>query len=402
VNVYLARQPIFDKKRNVFGYELLHRAGMENRFSGIDDNQATQELMNHAFLVMDLDSIVGSGFAFINFSKSMIESEIPELLPPERVVIEVIERDEATDGTVDAFMRLKEKGFTLAIDDFTPDSRSFKLLPYADIVKVEYQLVERDKQIQLLEENAGPIKFLAEKIETEQEFLDAIDIGYDYFQGFFFSRPEMFNAKEIRSLDVNVVQILRELRKPDADFANISKVIEGDMGISLKLLKLANSAYYGARKKFQNIEQALIYIGINELHHWFSIMLLRSLQTLENAETIKFSMIRGKLMESMARELGIAEVDTVDYFFMGMFSHIDVLLNRPMGSVLSTLPLSDGIKYALLGGKNDYRDYLDCVMAFELADWNKALMRHPINKIGTERFMELYLDALRWAEQLNY
>ena len=323
-------------------------------------------------------------------------------LPPERVVIEVVEREEATKDTIDAFLRLKEKGFTIALDDFTVDSRSCMLLPYADIVKVEYPVVKLEDQARLLNGRKDNVLFLAEKIETELEYRAAMDIGYDYFQGFFFSRPEMFSATEIRSLDVNVIHILQELRNPDVDYASISNVIAGDMGISYKLLKLANSAYYGASRKFQSIEQALIYIGINELHHWFTIMLLRSLQSLENAETIKFSMIRGKLMESMARELGVSEQQTVEYFFMGMFSYIDVLLNRPMGAVLATLPLSDAVKHALLGGKNDYRDYLDCVMAFELADWNKALQRHPINKIGSGRFMELYLDALKWAEQLNY
>ncbi|MFA7502631.1 MAG: HDOD domain-containing protein [Anaerovoracaceae bacterium] len=402
MNVYLARQPIFDRRKNVVGYELLYRDSMENRFSGIDDNQATRELINHVFLVMDLDNLVGSGSAFVNFSKAMIESEIPDILPPERVVIEVVEREEATKDTIDALLRLKEKGFTIALDDFTVDSRSYMLLPYADIVKVEYPVVKLEDQARLLNDRKDNVLFLAEKIETELEYRAAMDIGYDYFQGFFFSRPEMFSATEIRSLDVNVIHILQELRNPDVDYASISNVIAGDMGISYKLLKLANSAYYGASRKFQSIEQALIYIGINELHHWFTIMLLRSLQSLENAETIKFSMIRGKLMESMARELGVSEQQTVEYFFMGMFSYIDVLLNRPMGAVLATLPLSDAVKHALLGGKNDYRDYLDCVMAFELADWNKALQRHPINKIGSGRFMELYLDALKWAEQLNY
>lgn len=400
MDVYIARQPIFDRNLRVHGYELLYRRDTHNFFSGIDDNQATSELIYNTFVVMDPQDITGGSLAFINFSKDLIDSDIPFLLPPQKVVIEVLEREEASQATIEACKRLRAGGYTIALDDFIYDDSNKALIDQVDIIKVEYPSVDLSIQQRLIREMRSKTKFLAEKIETREDYNTAVNMGYDYFQGYFFSKPAMLDSKEISSLDINVLRVLEELNCPDPDYKVISLIIERDMGISYKLLKLVNSVYYGARSQIKTIQHALVYVGSNDLYQWFSLMLLKGIQCFENTEMIRLSLVRGKLMELMAEELGYQ--NKAEYFFTGMFSFIDVLFNKPMDIALSDLPLTDNVKDALMGKDNEHRIILNSIIAYEAGDWEEAERKHHLNKIGVNAFMDIYLKALKWAERLNY
>lgn len=401
MDIFIARQPIFDKNMKVYGYELLYRRDSQNSFSGLDDDQATAELIYNSFLVMGLNDLTDGTVAFINFSKELIDSEIPYLLPAKNIVLEVLERHEATQATVDACRKLRSSGYTIALDDFILDENNSPLIGQADIIKVEYPAVPLSDQRNLIGKYGSKIKFLAEKIETREEYKTAVDLGYDYFQGYFFSKPAVISSKEIKSLDTNIFRIIEELNVSEPSFRAISEIIECDLGLSYKLLKLVNSVYYGARNRIKTIPHALAYIGTKELYHWFSLMMVKDIQNVENGEMIKLSIIRGKLMELLACELN-DEQNKTEYFFTGMFSFIDVLLNKPMAQIVDTLPFSDDVKQALLGNDNEYRRLLECVAASESAEWAGPENQYPVNRIGLSRFMELYLESLKWAKRLNY
>ncbi len=400
MDVYIARQPIFDRNLKVFGYELLYRQNKQNFFTGVNDDQATSELIYNTFVIMEPKEITGGALAFINFSKDLIDSDIPYLLPPKDIVVEVLERNEANQATVEACKKLRSKGYTIALDDFIFDKENSPLIEFADIIKVEYPAVDIATHQGLIKQYGSRIKFLAEKIETREDFNNAVKMGYDFFQGYFFSKPAMLDSKEIESFDVNILNVVRELSQKEPNFYVISDIIERDMGLSYKLLKLVNSVYYGAKSRIKDINQALVYIGSNELYQWFSLMMLKNVQNIENAEIIKLSLIRGKLMEFMAVELGCK--DKMEYFFTGIFSFIDVLLNKPIEKIMDSLPLSDSVKQALLGNDNEHRKFLDCVIACESADWGAIEHRHPMDRIGVKKFMDLYIESLKWAERLNY
>jgi EAL and modified HD-GYP domain-containing signal transduction protein len=177
MDIYIARQPIFDRALKVYGYELLYRQSAANRFDGVDDDLATAELLYNSFAVMGLNDLTDRTLAFINFSKELIGSEIPLLLPPSSVVIEVLERDEATQSTIDACKKLREKGYKIALDDFTPTKEHFLLFDYADIIKMEYQAVSLQDQRELIKKYRRQKTFLAEKIETREDYRLALDIG---------------------------------------------------------------------------------------------------------------------------------------------------------------------------------------------------------------------------------
>lgn len=383
---------------DLYGYELLYRQSPENFFAGIDDDQATKEVIYNAFLVVGLDDLTDGTKAFINFSKDLIDSDVPYLLPPESTVIEVIERKEVTQYSIDACKKLRSKGYKIAIDDFDLDENSLELIKVADIIKIEYPNVSFETQRSLIRKYKHKVKFIAEKIETREDYQEAKELGYDLFQGYFFSKPAIINSKDIELLDKNILRIIEELNQTEPSYKVISDIIEGDLGLSYKLLKLANSVFFTTRNEIKSISHALSYLGVNELYQWFSLMMIKNIQDIENAEMIKLSLIRGKLMSLLASEL---KINDDAYFLTGIFSFIDKLLNKNMEQVLEGIPLSTPVKQALLGADNEYRRVLNCVIDFEMANWDKTENQY-LNIIGTNRFMQLYLESLKWARKLNY
>lgn len=400
MDVYIARQPIFDRRMNIIGYELLYRNSAENHFTEMDDDLATAELIYHSFMVIGLHNLTDGKKAFINFSKGLVNSDVPFLLPRTDVVIELLEREQATQETVDACNKLRSLGYRVALDDCIYNSSFLPLIGLVDLVKVEYPSVrpeDQKKLIQRIKKSPG-IKLLAEKIETREEYQRAVALGYDYFQGYFFSKPTMVRSRDIVSFQANLFHIMEELSRETPRFPVIAALIQGDLGLSYKLLILANSAYIGARHKIQSIFQALTFIGTRELYQWISIMLLKDIENEEMSELTKLSLVRGRLMESMARELGRADQSS-EYFFTGMFSFLDVLLNRPMEELLQGLPFTDRVKQALLGQPNEPGLVLHAIAAFESADWPELDRQPVLHEMDSAKFMGLYTDAIKWARQ---
>jgi EAL and modified HD-GYP domain-containing signal transduction protein len=401
MDIYIARQPIFDRYSTVYGYELLYRQGAENCFSGLDDDRATAELLYNSFMVVGLNDLTDGTLAFINFSKNLVETDIPYLLPPSKVVVEVLERSEATEATIEACKKLRSKGYKVALDDFIPSEENFRLFECADIIKVEYPAVSHTDQQNLIKKYGMVKTFLAEKIETREDYEAAARMGYNLFQGYFFSKPALIGTREIRSLNVNIFHVLEELKKTDPNFDKISGFVQCDLGLAYKLLRLVNSVYYGPVHGIRTIRHALTHLGLTEMRKWFSILMLKDLQTADNSELIKLSLIRGKLMELLAEELH-DEANKPDYFFTGVFSFINVLLGRPMGEILNGLPISDKIKRALLGEDNEYRKLLDFVAAGEQMNWDGEASQQILNQIGAMRYMTLYVQSLKWINRLGH
>jgi c-di-GMP-related signal transduction protein len=292
MDVYIARQPIFNRNNAVIGYELLFRQSSLNRFVEIDDDIATAELIYNSFLVFGIDNLTDGTVAFINFSKRLVESDFVKLLPKRRIVVEILEREKATQATFDACIKFREMGYTLAIDDFILDKNNQELLDLVDIVKVEFPSLNLEKQKSLIQKYKNKIKFLAEKIETREEHATAIELGYDLFQGYFFSKPSMMKSRDIGSINVNLIHI-EELNLPEPSYRKISDIVQMDLGLSYKLLRLANSAYIAPRYEIQSIQQALNYLSMREMYHWISLIMLKDIQSAENAETVQQSLIRG-------------------------------------------------------------------------------------------------------------
>ncbi len=401
MEVYAARQPIFDRNMKIYGYELLYRRSMNNFYEGVDDNQATAELISNAFLTMKFDALTNGTKAFINFSRELLEKEIPMLLPKEQTVIEILERVEAVPSVIEACKQLKKNGYIIALDDFVFQESNKALIDYADIIKIEFPSVEYEKQQQLIDQYKHKIKFLAEKIETRAEHRLALNMGYSLFQGYFYSKPVIVKGQGIRGLNANLSKIIEEVNKGEPDYQKITEIIEKDLGLSFMLLKLSNSAAFGTYYKIYSIKQALVRLGTEEIKKWIYLMMLKEVQNIENHELIKTSMVRAKLMELLATELGLKHKH-LEFFMAGIFSSIDVLLNQPMKIVVEDLPLTNDVKEALLGNENNITEVLGHIVHLEIADWSNLSSQEFVNRLGKEKYMALYIKALRWAMELDY
>lgn len=401
MDVYVARQPIFDRNMDVFGYELLYRGSMNNFYEETDDNKATAELINNAFLTMHIHELTDETKAFINFSQKMLIEEIPLLLPKDSVVVEVLGSVEINENIINACRKLRESGFIITLGDFVIKESYLPLMEIAHIVKIEFSAVNYLKQRQLIKKYKDKIKFLADKVETREEYKLAMDMGYDYFQGYFFSKPVIIKDKEIESLNINLIKIMSLLSNKEPDYNQIAEIIGTDLGLSYKLLKLANSAFFGSRNKILSIKQALVQLGIVEIRKWIYVMMLKDIQIVENKELIKTCFIRAKFMELLATETG--KIDKkLEYFMTGMFSAIDVLLNKDMKIIVDEISLTDDVKDALLGEDNEIKDVLDIVINYELLKWNVFETNKTSFGITQEKFMSLYIKALMWVRKLSY
>ena len=400
MNVFIARQPIFDRKNKVYGYELLFRKNNNNYFVPMDDDAATAELIYNSFFVFGIDNLTDGTKAFINCSKGLIDSDFLEVLPKDKIVVEILEREKASRATMEACLRFRSLGYKLALDDFILDEDNLPLVGLTNIIKVDFPDVSCEQQAALINKYKNKVIFLAEKIETRDDYRKAVELGYDLFQGYFFCKPNVLKSKDIKTVRASLIAIIDELHKPEPSYFKISDIIQTDLGLSYKLLRLANSVYIGARFKVSSINQALNLLGTRELYQWITLMILKDLQDNDNGELVKQSLIRGKLMNMLALEFHWSDHDS-DYFFIGIFSLIDVILSRSFEEILAELPLSDRVKNTLLGEKNDIRDLLDCIASVERAEWDKLNQYQIMQTIGPEKFMARYVEAIKWANSLN-
>jgi len=398
LDIYIARQPIFNKNMSIFGYELLHRGNSANSYDNEDHNGATAELVRNSFLVLDFDNLTDGTRGFINFTQDLLEAEIPHILPKEKVVVEVLETVEATDIVIEVCKKLKKEGYILALDDLIFDraDRDYSpLIELADIIKIEFPSADKQKQREMLKKYKNKVTFLAEKVETREEFREAVEMGYSLFQGYFFCKPIMMKSKEIASLNIHLIEILKELQKSEPNFSKITDTIEKDLGLTYKLLKMANSIYYGAKCEITSLQQAVVRLGIHEMKRWISILLIKDFENDENSELIKVCLLRGKLLSLMARELKRTLLET-DFFFTGVLSSIDIIMDQDMGAILQDLALSEDVKKALLGESGPLRECLDTVLLYERLEFDQARVRLTDMGLDLGRFTELYIEALTW------
>ena len=400
MEVYVGRQPIFDRYNEVFGYELLYRRSMNNFYEGVDGNQATRDLIYNAFFAMQIDDLTEGKVGFINFTDAMVRDLVPEILPKEQLVIEILENSIVDQDLIQACIRLKEKGYILALDDFVLNPSFEPLLELVDIIKIEFPNVSLETQRNLIKKHKHKIRFLAERLETREEYNVALQMGYDYFQGFFFSKPVIYKQNDIGVLNTSILNIIHQLRTLDPDYNRIAQAVELDVGLSYKVIRLSNTISFGARYSIRSVRQALVRIGILELRRWFNVLLLKDLQQVENHELIKQSLVRAHLMENLAQYCEAKE-QSLDYLLTGMFSSIDVLLSKPMEEVLMGMPLVDTVKAALLGEENDLKRVLDFVKRYEAMDINPETFDFPLGKIDLESFNGHYIEALRWIKQME-
>lgn len=402
MDVFVARQPIFDKSLKVVAYELLYREGEDNHYGGDDGDRATSRVVTNSFLRIGIEKLTGGKKAFINFTEKLIKEEIPTIFPKELIVVEILENIVPDTDVIQACMHLKKKGYVLALDDYILHSPYDyqELFALVDIIKVDFlsNTGEERKSIPKKISNKK-IKFLAEKVETKEEFEEALQAGYTYFQGYFFSRPIVVAGKEVPVYKTNYIRILNEIYRENPDFDKIAQIIETDISLSYELLRLIHSAAFHPASKITSIKLAIARLGLKEMRKWIGLMMIRDLARDKPDELMGSALIRARFGELLAEKVGYGKRRS-EVFLMGMFSYIDVLLEKPLEEILKHLPLSQEIVNALLDYGGEFHLLYQLIKAYEKGKWKEVSSLAEKLKIEEKLLPKFYVDAIDWASQI--
>jgi len=399
MDVFLARQPIFDAREEVQAYELLFRSGLDNFFADVDPTQATAQVIEQCSHILGLDEIAPGKRVFINATRECLLGGHITLLPKERVAVEILETVEPDAEVIAACERLKAAGYELVLDDFVYEERYRPLMHVADMVKVDVLASEVERQRFMAEQCVTiGIPLVAEKVETREAFEQARDMGYSYFQGYFFCRPRIIRAKTIPGFRLNYLRLLKEVYRPELDFREIATIMEQEMALCYKLLRYLNSAWFGLKNRITSVAHAVTYLGEREFRKWAAVVVVANLAADEPDELVVHSLVRARFCESLSPLFGMP-ARKQEMFLMGMFSLIDVILGRPMEEAIADLPLATDVKLALLGEANRHRELYEYVLACERGDWETAHSRAAARNVDERMVPPLYREAVAWAHQ---
>ena len=400
---YIGRQAILDQQQKVYAYEILFRSGLKNAFDPtLDGNVATQSVMVGTMLEFGLKKLVSDKKAFINFTEQNLLNRAPKLLPPENVVVEILENVQPTSEIVEAVRELKAEGYKIALDDFVLLPGYEPLIEMADIIKVDFRITTDPEERQKLREILpSHVRLLAEKIETEEEFHQAMAFGYVLFQGYFFCKPAILHQKKLTSNALSRMRLLKEINRQNVDFASMTNIISSDTNLVHKLLTYINSAGIGLINHVSNLKQATVLLGASGVKRWVTLISLQTFSEDKPPELFTLSLLRAKFCELIAGELKRPGLTQDAGFLIGMFSLLDVLLMLPMEEVLKEVALADDLNAALLGEDNDLRRILDLVIAYEKGDWDKVIACCEREHIPVDHLKPKYDAVLEWYNALQ-
>ncbi|OQY19672.1 MAG: diguanylate phosphodiesterase [Desulfobacteraceae bacterium 4572_35.1] len=396
-DAFIGRQPIFDRNIEVYAYELLYRHGFVNYAEIDDDDAASGTVLVNLLLEIGLDNLVGKHKAFCNFTRGFLLQEKDLAFAADRLVVEVLETVEAEEEIVQAVKGYAERGHMIALDDFVYSEALRPLVDLAELIKIdvmELGMEETAQQVKILRTVKPSLKFLAEKVETKEEFQQCLDLGFDYFQGYFFSKPVVVTGKKLPPARLAMLQLMSELQSSDVSMERIEEIIQADVNLSVKLLRQVNSSYYNLINEVTSIKQAIVRVGLQHIRTWASVLIMGSVSDKPD-ELMTMALVRGKMCELIAVQQRSRQ--ETSYFTVGLFSLLESILDAPMEHILNELPLSDEINRALLFGEGRMGRVLHCVQDYEQGDWVAVETRG----IAQDVVVESYWEAISWADDIS-
>lgn len=392
--VFVGRQPLLDRRGTTIGYELLYRSTASARAARVVDGEAaTAGVLSNAMTEIGLDRLVGNKLAFFNLThRFLVDPSILEYLPADRVVLEVLEDVEPTREVICGLKRLIGLGYRIALDDFVVDGPTAPLLDLVHIVKYDLSQVHtRELRRRVAIDHAAGRTVVVERVETQADHAEAAAAGADWFQGYFFARPETVSAATIASNTLSLVQLLAHINRPGATMTDIVDVLRHDVAMSLKVLRYVNTAAFAPRTSVGSIQAAAVLVGQSRLRSWTALALLSSIDN-KPTELVNIALTRAKFCELVAHERQLSEPDA--FYAVGMLSLLEAMTDTPMSTVTSQIAISEGIRSALVGDDSELRRVLNGAIEVEAAMADRTL---DALDVGTLR---RYQTAMTWATEV--
>ncbi len=394
-DIFIGRQPIYDRELRVFAYELLFRAAADNRAEFVDGDQATTDVIVNTFLEIGLDNIVGKHLAFINLTRAFFVGEHTISLPRNRVVLELLEDIDADEEVIAGVKRLADLNYTIALDDFIYHESLQPLVDLAHIVKIDLTKLDRDGVREHVRQlRHYPLRLLAEKVETQSDFDFCQSLGFDYFQGYFFAQPKIIRGQRLPNNRLSILRLLSRLQNPGISPEELETLISQDVAFSYRILRYVNSASLALSRKIESIHQAVVILGLQTIRCWTTLLAMSQVDN-KPAELVVTAMVRAKMAESLAKAIRAEQPET--FFCVGLFSALDALMDNSMEEILTQLPLADHIADALLHRRGLHGEILDCVLAYERGQWDNL----GCNQLGSHKIRDCFLEALQWASGVS-
>lgn len=393
IQVFVGRQPILDRELNTYAYELLFRPGLGNEAGFLDGEKATAQVIYNTLMEIGLDDLVGTSLAFINFTRDFLIGDIAHLLPPDRVVLEVLENVEIDVKLIKGVSSLAAAGFTIALDDFEYTPKWEPLIELAAVIKFDVQAIGAEKiqeQLQFLQKHN--VQLLAEKVETQEEFEHFRELGFDYFQGYFFAKPKVISSNKLPDNHLALLNLMSRLQDTEIEIEEIELLVSQNVSLSYKLLRYINSAFFSLPKKINSVRQVVIYFGLQRLKNWASLMALTGIDG-KPSELLQTGLVRARMCELLAVEGRLSGSDS--YFMLGLFSILDALMDSTMEAILGKLPIAKELADALLNREGELGAVLSCCLACEQNNWSE------MNLVGikSEAINKIYMEAILWSRQ---
>ncbi len=395
-DIFIARQPIFDADMQVHAYELLFRDCEDGaRPAAVEDGDcATSNVLINTFVNIGLEKIVGEHRAFINLTRLFLSNPDLIMLPPEQLVLEVLEDIEPGEALLNGLRNIRDRGYRLALDDFVYDERFEPMIELADIVKIDVLGMKRnDIEATVARLRRPGLQLLAEKVETYEEYEFLKSLGFDYYQGYFFARPTVVRGKTLSANQVAVLDLVAKVNNPQVEVDELADIIRADVSLSHKVLKFINSPASGLRSEVDSVQQAVVLLGLATIKNWVTILALANNSTKPN-ELNTLALIRARSCELLARACDFVRPES--YFTVGLFSCLDAMMDQPLEELLNELPLSDEARGALLERRGELGEALHCTLAMEQGDFSRI----GFGELDLPQLSDLYLEAIGWADRM--
>ena len=396
---FVARQPILDANGDVQAYELLHRSGPEGGFMATESTQATIEVLRTALLSGPLERLTGGRLAFINVPDELLVRDFISIMPTQTTVIQVFESVTPCPRVVAALRALKANGHKIAINDFEGHSTWEPLVALADYIKVDFQQLRPGQRAAIVERWGRPgLTFIAKKVESALDQNEAIEAGYDLFQGYYLFKPEITQRREIPRNRASHVQLMHALFDEEPDLEKVEKIITRDISLTAGLLRYMNSTAYGTSQEIASIRQALVHLGQRQVKRWGTLLALTGLGTDKPDELVRTSLIRARFGELVAEHKN-AEERSLEAFLAGLFSSLDALLDLPLDEAVDELSLSENMSQAILGDDSIGGLSTRLARAIENGDWEMSERVAKELSMEPQKAQELFLEAIAWGDE---